>query len=38
MAIKNTKKRTDKRVFRQTAGTTKKMNLAPKTMRGGTRL
>lgn len=38
MALKNTRKRTDKRIFKKTAQTTKKMNLAPKVMRGGIRL
>lgn len=38
MAIKNTRKSTDKRVFKKTAGVTKKVNISPKVMRGGTRL
>lgn len=38
MAIKNTRKSVDKRVFRRTAATTKKANISPKVMRGGTRL
>ena len=38
MAIKNTSKRVDKKVFRRTAASTKKINVAPKVMRGGTRL
>lgn len=35
---KNTKKRVDKRVFSRTAASTKKINISPKVMRGGTRL
>lgn len=35
---KNTRKSVDKRVFRRTAATTKKVNISPKVMRGGTRL
>lgn len=38
MAIKNTRKRVDKRIFRRTAASTKKINIAPKAMRGGIRL
>jgi hypothetical protein len=38
MAIKNTKKSTDKKVFKETAASTKKVNISPKVMRGGTRL
>ena len=35
---KATKPKTDKKIFHQTAGTTKKINVSPKTMRGGIRL
>lgn len=38
MAIKNTSKRVDKKVFKRTAAATKKINVSPKTMRGGIRL
>lgn len=38
MAIKNTRKRDDKKVFKRTAASTKKINVAPKVMRGGIRL
>lgn len=38
MAIKNTKKSVDKKIFKRTAATTKKTNITPKVMRGGTRL
>lgn len=38
MARKNTVKRIDKRVFSRTAAATKKINISPKVMRGGTRL
>lgn len=38
MARKNTVKRVDKKIFSRTAATTKKMNISPKLMRGGTRL
>lgn len=34
--MKNRKK--DRKIFRNTANTTKKMNIAPKVMRGGIRL
>ena len=34
----NTKKNVDKKVFKRTAAATKKMNISPKVMRGGTRL
>lgn len=34
----NTKKSTDKKIFRRTAVKTKIINIAPKPMRGGTRL
>lgn len=35
---KPTKPKTDKKIFHATAGKTKKINIAPKTMRGGIRL
>lgn len=38
MAIKNTKKRVDKKIFKRTAASTKKINIQPKAMRGGIRL
>lgn len=38
MKNKNTRKTVDKKVFKRTAATTKKVNISPKTMRGGTRL
>lgn len=38
MSRTNTNKRVDKRVFKRTAATTKKMNISPKVMRGGIRL
>lgn len=38
MARKNTNKRVDKSVFKRTAAGTKKINISPKVMRGGTRL
>ena len=38
MAIKNTRKRVDKKIFKRTAASTKKMNVSPKPMRGGIRL
>lgn len=38
MARKNTVKRVDRNVFKRTAASTKKINIAPKVMRGGTRL
>ena len=38
MSRVNTNKRKDKKIFKRTAQTTKKINLAPKTMRGGTKL
>ena len=38
MAAKNTRKSVDKKVFKHTAATTKKVNISPKVMRGGTRL
>lgn len=38
MSRKTTRPVTDKKVFKRTAASTKKMNISPKTMRGGTRL
>lgn len=38
MSMTNTSKGTDKAVFKRTAASTKKCNISPKTMRGGTRL
>lgn len=38
MAIKNTRKKVDKKIFKRTAASTKKVNVSPKTMRGGIRL
>lgn len=38
MARKRVSPRKDKKIFRQTATETKKINTSPKTMRGGTRL
>lgn len=38
MKNSNTKKKTDKKVFKRTAVKTKTINIAPKPMRGGTRL
>lgn len=38
MSITNTNKRTDSKIFKRTAASTKKVNIAPKTMRGGIRL
>ena len=38
MSITNTKKRKDKAIFSRTAASTKKINISPKVMRGGTRL
>lgn len=38
MSRKNTIKRVDRKVFQRTAAATKKMNISPKVMRGGTRL
>lgn len=34
----NTKRATDKKIFKRTAASTKKINISPKSMRGGTRL
>lgn len=38
MSRTNTRPSNDKRVFRRTAASTKKINVKPKVMRGGTRL
>ena len=38
MARKRTVKRIDKKVFKRTAASTKKVNISPKVMRGGIRL
>ena len=38
MSKTNTNRKVDKRVFKRTAATTKKVNISPKVMRGGTRL
>lgn len=38
MKRESTKKSVDKEIFKRTAATTKKINIVPKTMRGGTRL
>lgn len=38
MAIKNTSKKVDKKVFKHTAATTKAINVAPRMSRGGIRL
>lgn len=38
MSRTNTKKRKDRKIFSRTAGTTKKINVAPRVMRGGIRL
>lgn len=38
MSRTNTKKSKDKKIFSRTAATTKKVNITPKVMRGGTRL
>lgn len=38
MKTTNTKRKTDKKVFQRTAIKTKTINIAPKPMRGGTRL
>lgn len=35
---KNTKTKNDHRIFKRTAAATKKINVAPKVMRGGIRL
>lgn len=38
MAIKNTTKKVDKKIFKRTAASTKKINVTQKAMRGGIRL
>lgn len=38
MAIKNTRKKVDRKIFKRTAAGTKKINVSPKPMRGGIRL
>ena len=38
MSIKNTKRKVDRKIFKRTAASTKKINVAPKAMRGGIRL
>ena len=38
MSRGNTNKRVDKKIFSRTAASTKKININPKVMRGGTRL
>lgn len=38
MAIKNTNKKVDRKIFKNTASSTKKINVSPKSMRGGIRL
>lgn len=38
MSRGNTNKRVDRKVFSRTAASTKKININPKVMRGGTRL
>lgn len=38
MSRTNTRKRVDKKIFKHTAATTKKVNVAPKVLRGGIRL
>ena len=38
MAKTNTNKGKDKNIFKRTAAGTKKINIAPRVMRGGTRL
>lgn len=38
MSRTNTKKGKDKTIFARTAASTKKINITPKVMRGGTRL
>ena len=38
MSKTNTRKRVDRKIFKRTAATTKKININPKVMRGGTRL
>lgn len=38
MSKTNTKKSVDRKIFKRTAASTKKININPKHMRGGTRL
>lgn len=38
MSMTNTNKAKDASIFKRTAASTKKCNISPKTMRGGTRL
>ena len=38
MSRVNTRPKNDRKVFKRTASSTKKVNVAPKVMRGGTRL
>lgn len=38
MSRTNTNRRRDAKIFKRTAATTKKINVAPKVMRGGIRL
>ena len=38
MSMTNTNKNIDSAIFKRTAASTKKCNISPKTMRGGTRL
>lgn len=38
MSRVNTRPRNDKKIFKRTAASTKKMNVSPKVMRGGIRL
>lgn len=38
MARKRTIKKVDKKIFSRTAAATKKINISPRVMRGGTRL
>lgn len=38
MSRKKVKKSVDKKIFSRTAAATKKINIAPRVMRGGTRL
>ena len=38
MSRTNTRRRVDRKVFKRTAATTKKINISPKVMRGGIRL
>ena len=38
MSRVNTKPRNDRKIFKRTAASTKKVNVKPKVMRGGTRM